>query len=151
MSMTWTDKGPDDWFKESEIVLRYVDFPQNSEGMYSDELAIYLRSIDKDTVNVKVEVFTQFWCLRGRYGLRQIDGVDLKTVYPGYEYDSAGKSVGYAQRIPGEQTGEEVFEYVWAYNGFGPIRLSDELGNPIDVELIRFPPPRDHWWCSILD
>ena len=45
-NMVWSDKGLDNESQESEIVLQFVDYPQHQIGIYSNELAAYLKSND---------------------------------------------------------------------------------------------------------
>ena len=64
-SMTWTDKGVNNQFKESEIDLEFVDFPGHHQGVYSNEVSNYLYHTSTKTVPVIFEVTSDFGCLRG--------------------------------------------------------------------------------------
>ena len=68
--MDWVDKGSQNQFKESEIELRFVDYPQGSIGIFSNELFNYLRAYRKKYVNVEFEVTSDFGCIRGFHETR---------------------------------------------------------------------------------
>ena len=63
--MEWTDKGSQNDFKESEVVLRFIDYPQQYIGIFSNKLSNYLRTRGGNPVNVEFEVTSDFGCIRG--------------------------------------------------------------------------------------
>lgn len=75
--MTWEIRpGPSNGMKETEVVLRFVDYPNEHIGEYSDELAAYLRDKGEPTVKVVFEVTSDYGKVRGFHameiaGLRQ--------------------------------------------------------------------------------
>lgn len=64
-NMVWSDKGLGNEWQESEIVLQFVDYPQHQIGIYSNELAAYLKSNDVQEVQVRFGVTSDFGCVRG--------------------------------------------------------------------------------------
>jgi len=64
-NMIWYDKGLGNEWKESEIVLQFVDYPQHQIGIYLNELAAYLKSNDVQDVRVRFEVTSDLGCMRG--------------------------------------------------------------------------------------
>ena len=64
-NMVWSDKGLDNEGSESEIVLQFVDYPQHQIGIYSNELAAYLKSTDVQEVQVRFEVTSDLGCMSG--------------------------------------------------------------------------------------
>ena len=90
--MTWTNKGAKNEFKESEIVLRFMDSPDQSEGIYSNDLSNYLHQLNKRYVDVTFEITSDYGCFRG-YHETQIEKLtSWKTVW-GY---SSSKAVRYS-------------------------------------------------------
>ena len=63
--MTWANEGANNDFKESEILLGFVEYPGHYEGIYSNELAAYLKQLPGNQVDVTFEVTSNFGCLRG--------------------------------------------------------------------------------------
>lgn len=64
--MTWVIKPePANGMKESEVVLHFVDFPNDHIGDYSDELAAHLRRKGTQKVNVVFEVTSDYGKVRG--------------------------------------------------------------------------------------
>jgi hypothetical protein len=63
--MVWNVKGLENESKESEIVLQFVDYPQHQIGIYSNELAAYLKSTGTTDVQVTLEVTSDLGCMRG--------------------------------------------------------------------------------------
>lgn len=64
-NMSWSDKGLGNESQESEIVLQFVDYPQHQIGIYSNELAAYLKSNAVSEVQVRFNVTSDLGCLRG--------------------------------------------------------------------------------------
>lgn len=63
--MTWEDRGEDNQFKESEIVLTFSDYPGHHVGIYSQEVSSYLRTLSAESVPVTFVVTKDFGCIRG--------------------------------------------------------------------------------------
>jgi hypothetical protein len=69
--MTWSIKPtPSNGMKESEVVLRFVDFPQYTVGEYSNELANHFRG----KITAKFQVTYDYLKVRG-YNVREIAGL----------------------------------------------------------------------------
>lgn len=64
-TMNWTDKGRKNDLKESEVVLRFVDYPQFFIGIYSNELAEYLKKRGQERISTEFVVTSDFGCMRG--------------------------------------------------------------------------------------
>jgi hypothetical protein len=64
-NMVWNDKGLENEWKESEIVLQFADYPQHHIGIYSNELAAYLKNNGTADVQVTFEVTSDLGCMRG--------------------------------------------------------------------------------------
>jgi hypothetical protein len=64
--MTWEIRpNPSNGMKESEIVLRFVDFPGHFIGNHSDELASHLRESGQQPVKVVFKVTSDYGRVRG--------------------------------------------------------------------------------------
>ena len=67
--MTWGEKGSSNQYSQSEVVLRFSNYPDHSVGIFSDDLRNYLNSYSKKEGQVEVqvtfEVTSDFWCMRG--------------------------------------------------------------------------------------
>ena len=95
-SMTWTDKGVSNQFKEAEIDLEFVDFPGHHQGVYSNEVSNYLHQFSSKTVPVIFEVTSDFGCFRG-FHETQIDKLThWKSVWG---YSSYNEVKGSSDRV----------------------------------------------------
>ncbi|MGB0580934.1 MAG: hypothetical protein ACPGVU_14630 [Limisphaerales bacterium] len=67
--MTWEIKpsSPGEW-KESEVVLKFVDFPDHFIGEHSDQLAAHLRDQGERVVKVVFEITSDYGTVRGYHG-----------------------------------------------------------------------------------
>jgi hypothetical protein len=63
--MTWENKGTNNEYRASHVVLEFVDFPQHHVGIFSSDLADYLQRGPRDRVRVKFEVKSSFGCFDG--------------------------------------------------------------------------------------
>ncbi len=73
--MTWSIKTtPSRGMKESEIILRFVEFPHYVVGEYSDELATHLRENAGDKITARIRVTSDYGNVRG-YSVREIAGL----------------------------------------------------------------------------
>lgn len=64
-TMIWYDNGLNNEWQESEIVLQFVDYPQHQIGIYSNELAAYLKTNNLQEVPVSFKVTSDLGCMRG--------------------------------------------------------------------------------------
>ncbi|HUG43945.1 MAG TPA: hypothetical protein VMN76_06865 [Acidobacteriota bacterium] len=81
--MTWVDKGSTNQYRQPEIVLRFVDYPNHSIGIFSSDLKGYLRSYSKSELPVGFEIRSDFWCMRG-YNAKRIGDLENWTSAWGY-------------------------------------------------------------------
>lgn len=86
-NMVWHDKGLQNEGKEAEIVLAFAEYPQHQIGIYSNELAAYLKSNRTTDVQVTFEVTSDLGCMKG---------FDEKKIGALSKWKSAG---GYTQVI----------------------------------------------------
>lgn len=63
--MTWEERGTDNGYGEPEIELTFVDAPAHSHGVYSADLARYLRATGTDTVDVTFRITSYMGCRLG--------------------------------------------------------------------------------------
>jgi hypothetical protein len=89
-TMVWADKGLENEWRESEIVLQFADYPQHSIGIYSNELAAYLKSNGATAVQVTFEVTSDLGCMRG-FHQKQIGALSTWKSAGGYA-EVIGKS-----------------------------------------------------------
>jgi len=88
--MRWEDRGVANDFKESEVVLSFVDYPGNHVGIFSNELAGYLRTRGTQPVEVEFELTKDLGCMRGFHEVRVGELASWKSVggYAGGRGDS---------------------------------------------------------------
>lgn len=64
-SMSWNDKGNVNQYNESEVVLHFQDFPEQYIGIFSNDVANYLKNHTYNNLLVTFEVTSDFGCMRG--------------------------------------------------------------------------------------
>lgn len=69
--MTWSYGDPSsNEAGERHVILRFDDFPKHHVGFYSNELAIYLESLQTPRVNVAFEITRDFGFIREYHAVR---------------------------------------------------------------------------------
>jgi len=81
--MRWDDRGSDNDFGRSEIVLEFVRFPGHAVGIYSNEVRDYLETSGAATVPVTFRVTRDLGCLRG-FSERRIGSLEHWRAAFGY-------------------------------------------------------------------
>jgi hypothetical protein len=62
--------------KQEHVILSFRDYPGHQVGIYSDDVAAYLRGLGSDTVDVTFEVTTDWGHTRG---FREVRIGDLRS------------------------------------------------------------------------
>ena len=73
--MTWTiQPSPSRGMNEAEVVLEFAEFPEYFVGIYSDELAAYLKESAEDKITARFRVTYDYGKVRA-YNLQGLDGL----------------------------------------------------------------------------